>query len=159
MKCLAHNTNNSIQLFNVWEVNRPEYFPRGAGNSSMLSIARGQRSSMNTLECLFKTEGESFVCLTWFNSFFPGQFRLICRNQSRPNCLNPGFFPTYSLSFLRWSRYLTLIFATPLFYVRLYHNVTSFHLDSRNFSFSVELQKLYFISSKVKTYYCTIELV
>ena len=34
---------NIIQLFNVWEVNRPEYFPQGAGNSSMLSIARGQR--------------------------------------------------------------------------------------------------------------------
>ena len=33
---------NIIQLFNVWEVNRPEYFPQGAGNSSMLSIARGR---------------------------------------------------------------------------------------------------------------------
>ena len=70
MKCFAHNTNNNIQLFNVWEVDRPEYFPRGAGNSSMLSIARGQRSSMNTLECLFKTEGEKFCVLNMIQLFF-----------------------------------------------------------------------------------------
>ena len=39
-----------FQLFNVWEVNRPECFPRGAWNSSMLSIALGQR--LRAIECI-----------------------------------------------------------------------------------------------------------
>ena len=43
--CLSiyRSPTNNKQLFNVWEVNRPEYFLRDAGNSSMLSITQGQR--------------------------------------------------------------------------------------------------------------------
>ena len=40
---IYRSPTNNKHLFNVWEVNKPEYFPRDAGNSPMLSITRGQR--------------------------------------------------------------------------------------------------------------------
>ena len=43
-----------IQLFNVWEVNSPEYFPPGAGNSSMRSIARGHDELENKSNVLIE---------------------------------------------------------------------------------------------------------
>lgn len=36
-------TKNNIQLYNACEVDTPEYFSRGAGNSSVCSTARTQQ--------------------------------------------------------------------------------------------------------------------
>ena len=61
---LSLSLSHNIQLFNVWEVNRPEYFPRDAGNSSMRSIARGQRQRHRAVP---STEGVMFCSIDWSN--------------------------------------------------------------------------------------------
>ena len=70
---------NNIQLFHVWEDNRPEYFPRGAWNSSMRYIARSQRPrGIERIELFPAPRGKYSSLLTYqtLNNCFITLFQL-----------------------------------------------------------------------------------
>lgn len=67
-------TFQNIQFFTAWAVSRPEYFPRGAGKSSVCSIARGQKLAffddqilVNSFSDVFEN---TFKMIQWSNILY-----------------------------------------------------------------------------------------